>query len=237
MRIKNRVTYLRLKAKQLALLFQMCIWGASRWAMGVYPTSGPGRWPSLLVKVITFQNEGGCTIWELEIFFFNGKKPELFQGSNQIPQNPSAVSHITIAQFNLSVGSFWVYFCKVLFPPNGSVPFHLWIHHHPISSWWRHTIHAVKLPEALNQQEAFTKGIDESGNKMPAEFSFWVKIPKGALDIYILSFYRNTGHNMKAHIYFWLKGKIRLTIKAGWKLCIRQHKLIFGMRLNSCWPD
>lgn len=62
------------------------------------------------------------------------------------------------------------------------------------------------------------------------------KDPKG-FDIYIPSFYRDTRHSLKAHIYFWMKGKIRLTMKIGWKLCIRQkHKLIFGMRLNTCWP-
>lgn len=38
---------------------------------------------------------------------------------------------------------------------------------------------AVKqLPTAQNHRKGFTKGTDESVNKMLAEFSFWVKISR-----------------------------------------------------------
>lgn len=75
-----------------------------------------------------------------------------------------------------------------------------------MSSWQRCITYAVKhFPAAQNHCKGFTKGIDASVNKKPAAFSFWVKIPKGTLSIYIHSFYRKTRHNFEAHIYFWKK--------------------------------
>lgn len=99
-------------------------------------------------------------------------------------------------------------------------------------------MHTVQLSRAQNHCKDFTKGIEESVNNVPAAFSFWVKISKRALNSCILSFYRKTGYNLEVRIYFWKKEKNRLTMRAGWKLRIRQkHKLVFGMRLNTCWSD
>lgn len=86
------------------------------------------------------------------------------------------------------------------------------------------------------------KGLCQGSGWVRKQDASWIVIlswnTKGALNMYVLIFCRNIRHSLKACIYFWKKVNIRLTMKTGWKACIRQkHKLMFGMRWNTCWPD
>lgn len=151
--------------------------------------------------------------------FFHGQRPVLFQSSIHIPSNPPAVPpcHYCSLQHRSSLllsGLWWS-----ALPPHASVPFSLIKPSPPSLHWTKaHNTCSKTTPKGSEWLKGLCQGNCESENKTPAEFVSWVQIPKRALDSYIPIFCRNTRHNLKAHIYFWKKGKIRLTMKAGWKI-------------------
>lgn len=141
-----------------------------------------GPWPSLFVQVITFQNEGGCAIWELGFFFFPWQEGWIISVFKpDYIKSISSSSVWSIAPFNVwSESVFWGHFCAVLSPLMVLSLFHLCIYHHPIYSPQRCTMHAVKqFPRAQNHCKGFTKETDESWKTCQLNFHFELKYPKG----------------------------------------------------------
>lgn len=125
-----------------------------------------------------------------------------------------------------------------LSPPDGSVPSHLGIHPTPSPV----DMGTQYVQDTNSQGLRPLKGLCQGSWWVREQDASWIFIlrwnTKGALNMYIPIFCRNIRHSLKAHLCFWKKGNIRLTMKADWKACIRQkHKLIFEMRWNACWSD
>lgn len=163
-----------------------------------------GPWPSLFVQVITFQNEGGCAIWELGFFFFMAGGLNYF--SVQTRLHKIHLQFLCVISCSLQC-LVWVSILRTLLCSSlsldGPEPFSLMYLSPPnLQSTKVHNACCKTIPKGSESLQGLHQGNWWVMKNMPAEFSFWVKIPKRALNIYIPSFCRKTGHNLEAHIYF-----------------------------------
>ena len=116
---KKTVIYLRLKIKHLTAIPIVHL-GSFQLSSG--HLHSVRSYLSLLVKVITFQNEGGYAIWELGFFFFlMARSLNYFIVETGYHKNLYFLPTISCSLQHLV--SFWGYFCAVLSPPHGSVHF------------------------------------------------------------------------------------------------------------------
>lgn len=198
------------------------------------PASSKAK-PSIFLTVSAFLNEGGCAIWESRVLFLMARSLNYFRvetGSHKTHLHFFYAKKAVL--FHIWLVSFWVYFCKFSFPCENFVPCFL-INLSSLQASVDTGAKHIQLLRDLETLKGLFQGNWWGSEKRPAEFSFWVKKFKGTLNIYIPRFYETLGTIWKFLFIFGRKKKIRLTMKSGWHLGIRQkHELIFGARLNTC---
>lgn len=182
----------------------MCTLGASNWLMGdsTVLRQGPGH--HCLSKSLLSRMRVAVQFENWDFFFFMAGGLNYF--SVQTRLHKIHLQFLCVISCSLQC-LVWVSILRTLLCSSlsldGPEPFSLMYLSPPnLQSTKVHNACCKTIPKGSESLQGLHQGNWWVMKNMPAEFSFWVKIPKRALNIYIPSFCRKTGHNLEAHIYF-----------------------------------